>query len=110
MRKRKRYRLWLTVSLKRISLFLLFFLSITFFFYILGNFQLFLDSTQRLLLQMAEISSLLFLFAVLYYCLLLVISAFVDKLFRVFSFISSLLGIALGLVSYFGIKFLFTWF
>jgi hypothetical protein len=100
---------WFHTLLGKISLFFVFSSCVLVFYYILGNFQGFLDSTQRMLLSLLEISSLFGFIIEIYRIVLLFVLAVREKkahtarLVRSFGFLIYFLG------TYILIEFLASW-
>jgi hypothetical protein len=100
---------WLGNVLGKVSLFFVFVSLLLIFFYILGNFQGFLDSTQRMLISFLEISSLIgFIIQVYRIAMFLLIAAREKKMYLA-RFITSILLLVFFIGTYLVLKFLETW-
>jgi hypothetical protein len=100
---------WLLTVLQKVSLFLAISSIVTVFYYIIGNFQDFLDSTQIILLRLIEIITLAGFIIELYLLVMLIVIAVKDKRMFAFRFVSTvvLFGYFLGI--YIIIKFVSSW-
>ena len=82
----------------RIFTFLLSFQLMTFSFFVIGNYQNFLDSTQFLLLRIQKISGLLFVFFGVYTLIAQFFSWYFDKKVRILRFVFILIGFIVGII------------
>ena len=98
------FRLMRTVE--GLSLFFVFFMLLVFLLYILGNTQHFLESSQRMLLQLLELTSLLCSFCSTYYLFLLSAWMIRRRFIVLPRIIYSVVVIVLGLMFAFGSSFL----
>lgn len=87
---------WLGPLLNKIFIFLFVFQLIVFFYFILGNFQNFVDSTQTILLTIQKVSGIFFIFYALYSILMQIISGVTKKGFSTGRFILTIIGFILG--------------
>jgi hypothetical protein len=100
---------WVLSVFKKISFFLVLAACILAFFYILGNFENFLDSTQTMLLSFLEIDSLLGFIIELYCLIALFTIAVREKKMQLARFVLTLVLLVFFLGIYILIKFLATW-
>jgi hypothetical protein len=87
---------WLGTLLNKIFVFLFVFQLIVFFYFIIGNFQNFVDSTQIILLTIQKVSGIFFIIYALYSILLQIISGVMKKGFSTGRFILTIIGFTLG--------------
>lgn len=81
-----------------------------FFLYILGNFQIFLDSTQVFLLRNLQYTVLISGILAGYYIAILIIMTIKNKKTYIFRFILTALSIFFNFTLFIGLKFMLSWF
>ena len=98
---KKQFDVWLPSVIGRICVFEFTVLILVLFYFILGNFQQFLENTQFWLLQTFDMLGTVFLISGVYYIALLIFVAVRFKYLRLFNIIITFVGmiiIALGLI------------
>jgi ABC-type transport system involved in multi-copper enzyme maturation permease subunit len=100
---------WFSQFLGKCALFLDLFSLILIFYYLLGNFQGFLDSTQKFLLSVLETVSLAGILVHAYMGIILVVRAINKKGMEKKRFISILVFLCYFLIIYIVIKFFTAW-
>ena len=87
---------WIQTVIFRIFILLFLFQIIVFFFFVLGNFQNFADSTQLLLISVLKLSGIFFILFSVYNLFIQLFSGFTGRSFRAGRFIFSLTGFVIG--------------
>jgi hypothetical protein len=100
---------WFHTLLGKISLFFVLSSFVLVFYYILGNFQGFLDSTQQMLLSLLEVSSLFGFIIEIYRIVLLFVLAVREKKAHIARLIRSFVFLFYFLGTYILIEFLASW-
>lgn len=91
-----RKKIWLPIIINRIFVFLLFFIIMNFCFFLIGNFQSFLDSTQLLLLRLVRTAGIFFIIFGGFTIPGQIFSWFYDKKFKPLLFIITCIGYGIG--------------
>lgn len=104
-----RKKIWLPVVIQRTFAFMLSFQLMTFTFFVIGNFQNFLDSTQNLLLAIQKTSGILFILFGLYAILTQFFLWFYERKIRFIRFIITIAGFAVGCVPIVIVYFFLIW-
>jgi hypothetical protein len=100
---------WFLMFLGKVSVFFVFATCILVFYYMVGNFQGFIDSTQRMLLTLLELASLIGFIIEVYKLILFFIRAVREKKMQIGRFIRGLVFLLYFLGIYLLLKFLATW-
>jgi hypothetical protein len=104
-----RKKVWLPAAIQRIFAFLLSFQLMTFTFFVIGNVQSFLDTTQFLLLRIQKVSGILFLFFGMYTVIAQFFSWYYEKKVLLLRFVLVLIGFAAGIIPIIVVYFFSMW-
>lgn len=93
-----RKKIWLPTAIQRLFVFFLSFQLMTFAFFVLGNFQDFLEQTLHFLLQIQKISGIIFLLFGIYALISQFAAWYFEKKIRFARFLLILIGFIAGLI------------
>lgn len=87
---------WLGPLVNKIFVFLFVFQAIVFFYFVVGNFQDFVDSTQILLLKVQKVSGIFFIIYAVYSILVQIVYGAARKGFSLVRFCFTIVGFLVG--------------